>query len=292
MIINTANLNTLYAGFNAAYQKGFAGVTPLWDTIATEVKSTTGSNEYGWLGSWPKLREWLGDRVVNNIAAHGYSIKNRKFESTVSVKADDIEDDQYGVYAPLFQEMGRAAGTHPDELVFETLKTGLTEKGYDKVPFFGNHKVGKATVSNLQAGAEPRWYLMDCSRALKPLVYQNRRPYRLIRKDDPSKSDKVFTTDDYSYGVDCRANVGFGFWQMAYASGAELTKDNLRAAFTAMAAQEDESGKKLGIRATHIIVPTTLEFAARDLILASVMAGGGTNTDLNLVKVVGTSYLG
>lgn len=292
MIINAGNLQTLFTSFNASYQKGFAGVTPIWSTIATEVKSSTAANEYGWLGSWPKLREWVGDRVVNNIASHGYTIKNRKFEGTVSVKADDIEDDQYGVYGPLFQEMGRASATHPDELVFEALKGGFVEKCYDKQAFFSAaHPVGKKNVSNLQAGAQPAWYLMDCSRALKPLVYQNRRPYRLIRKDDPQKSDAVFKTDNFEYGVDCRANVGFGFWQMAFASKAALTRENLRAAYTALAGQEDENGKKLGIKATHIIVPTALEFAARDLILADRNDGGGTNTDANLVKVVSIAYL-
>lgn len=292
MIINSANLQTLYTSFNAAYQKGFAGVTPLWGTIATEVKSSTAANEYGWLGSWPKLREWIGDRVVNNIASHGYTIKNRKFEGTVSVKADDIEDDQFGVYAPLFQEMGRASATHPDELVFEALKSGVDALCYDKLPFFSaNHKVGKKNVSNLQDGNKPAWFLLDCSRSLKPLVYQNRKPYRLIRKDDPQKSDKVFETDEFRYGVDCRASVGFGFWQMGFASKADLTRENLRAAYTALAKQEDENGKKLGVKATHIIVPTALEFAARDLVLASVNAAGATNTDYKLVEVVSTSYL-
>ena len=35
--------------------------------IATTVPSTTGSEEYGWLGSFPNVREWLGDRVINGI---------------------------------------------------------------------------------------------------------------------------------------------------------------------------------------------------------------------------------
>lgn len=292
MIINSQNLATLYVAFNAAYQRGFAAVEPQWSAIATEVKSTTGENEYGWLGAWPRLREWLGDRVVNNIAAHGYTIKNRKFESTVGVPADKIEDDQFGVYAPLFEEMGRAAAAHPDELVFDLIKTGFEQLAYDKVAFFGDHKVGKKVVKNYQAGDKAPWYLLDCSRALKPFIYQNRRPARFVRKDDPNKSDRVFETDEFRYGVDCRSNAGFGFWQMTFGSKADLTRENLREAFSAMSAQEDEKGKKLAIRATHLLVPPGLEFAARDLVMASVNAAGATNTDFNLVKVIASPYLG
>ena len=220
MIINATTLNTMYTAFSAAYQVGLSSGSPQWETIATMVPSTTRANEYGWLGSWPKLREWIGDREVNNISQFGYSIKNRTFESTVSVMAEDIEDDQLGIYTPMFTEMGRSVSTHPDELVFQGLKDGWTANAYDGVPFFGTHKVGKKNVANFKAGAEPAWYLLDCSRALKPMIYQRRRDYRLIRKDDPTKSDTVFNQNKFVYGVDGRSNVGYGFCQMAFGSKA------------------------------------------------------------------------
>nr|WP_255327039.1 Mu-like prophage major head subunit gpT family protein [Pseudomonas aeruginosa] len=88
------------------------------------IPSTTASNTYGWLGQFPKLREWIGQRVIKDMAAQGYQITNKLFESTVGVKRTDIEDDNLGVYGPLMQEMGRAAGAHPDELVFALLKAG------------------------------------------------------------------------------------------------------------------------------------------------------------------------
>ena len=33
---------------------------------------------YGWLGSFPRLREWIGDRVIRNLSVHDWRIKNRK----------------------------------------------------------------------------------------------------------------------------------------------------------------------------------------------------------------------
>lgn len=292
MIINSQNLAALNTAFNASYQKGLAKVEPTWPTIATEVKSTSASNTYAWLGAWPRLREWIGDREVDNISAHDYTIKNRKFSGVVKVKADDIEDDQFGIYAPVFEEFGRSARVHPDELVYEAVRNGFVDLAYDKVPFFGDHKVGKKVVKNYQAGDKTPWYLLDCSRALLPFIYQNRRPYRLVRRDDPNKSDDVFDTDEFKYGIDCRANVGYGFWQMAFGSKAELTRENLRAAFADMGGQQDDKGNKLAVRATHLLVPPSLEFAARDLVVASVNAAGATNTDFNLVKVIASPYLG
>ena len=78
------------------------------------------------------MKEWVGEREIQKMAAYGYSIKNKKFEMTVSVPRDDIEDDQYGVYTPLFSNMGEAAAEHPDTLVFETMKKGWKTKKHKK----------------------------------------------------------------------------------------------------------------------------------------------------------------
>ncbi len=48
-------------------------------------------NSYGWLGQFPKIREWIGDRTIMNLAAHSYVVVNRKFESTISVDRTAIE---------------------------------------------------------------------------------------------------------------------------------------------------------------------------------------------------------
>jgi hypothetical protein len=80
---------------------------------------------YAWLGNLPTMREWIGPRVAGNLLAYGFTIANRKFESTVSVAREDIEDDRLGTFKPAFAEMGSMARRHPDELVFGLLKNGF-----------------------------------------------------------------------------------------------------------------------------------------------------------------------
>ena len=92
-------------------------------------------------------------------------------------------------------------------------------------------------------------------------------------------------------GVDARVAAGFGFWQMAFGSKAELTSANLRAAYTAMTNFTDDEGRKLNIRPTHLIVGNTNHFKARD-ILMSEQVNGTTNTDRNLVQLMHAPLLG
>lgn len=282
MEINNANLRALYVAFNAAFKAGLGQAASQYLQIATVVPSTTGSEEYGWLGQLPGLREWIGDRVVHAIGTHGYTVKNKPFELTVGVPRTAIEDDNYGVYAPLMTEMGRAADAHPDELVFRLLKNGRTELCFDGQPFFSaSHKVlnekGKeVNVSNLSddGGALPSWYLLETRRVIKPLIFQNRKKPNFVAKTAET-DENVFQAGQFVYGVDARRNAGFGFWQLAHASNKALTPENLKAAITAMDTQTGDYGRPLGISPNLLVVPKALKFTAKRILEAELVNEGG-----------------
>ena len=149
MIINQANLRGLTTGYSTAFNKSFDAVAPNYQKVATVVPSSTGEQDYKWLGQIPDMREWIGEREVQSLAAYDYSLKNKKFEMTYGVPRDDIEDDKYGVYTVLFSNMGESAAQHPDKLVFGAMMDGFTALCYDGKPFFAeNHQVGGVTYSN------------------------------------------------------------------------------------------------------------------------------------------------
>lgn len=149
MVINGANLRAIYQGFNTIYNKAFAEAEPQYQRVATVVPSTTGEETYAWLGDIPGMREWIGDREIQNLTASDYTVKNKSFELTVGLPREAVEDDKIGLYNPSIQMLGQSAAMHPDELVFGLLKKGSTEKCYDGKAFFAeNHKIGKQDVSN------------------------------------------------------------------------------------------------------------------------------------------------
>lgn len=296
MIINRQSLTTLTTGFKGSFQIGFEGVAPMWNRVATLVPSATASEEYAWLGAFPGMREWIGERQIKNLAQHGYSIKNRKFESTVSVPKTSIEDDQFGIYAPMMQELGRSAAEHPDTLVFSLLKAGFATNCYDGQFYFDtDHPVVGAdgvesSVSNVQAGSGAPWFLLDTRRALKPLIFQERKKPQFVAKDDPA-DDRVFMKDEYVYGTDSRCNVGFGFWQMAFGSKADLTEANLQAAYAAMTSFKGDEGRPLGILPNLLVVHPNLKFKADELLKAQMKAGGASNIMQGLVDSMASPWL-
>jgi phage major head subunit gpT-like protein len=292
MIINSGNLQTLYRGFNAAFREGFGQAPDDHMPIMLDVSSRTRTEEYGWLGQFPGLQRWVGERVLRGIREHSYTIKNEKFESTVEVSRDDIEDDHYGVYGPLFSEMGRSAGAHPCELVWGQLKNGFSRTCYDGQYFFDSDHPGPdgSSISNLQAGAGTPWFLLDCSRMLKPIIFQRRRDYDM-RRMDMRDDEHVFMTDQYRYGVDARVNAGYGLWQLAYGSRQALTEDNYRAARAALLEMKADEGRPMGIMPTHLCVPPSLEHYGRELLMAERLANGETNVWKGSATLIVTPWL-
>lgn len=296
MIVNRHNLNSLYIAFSAAFARGLGEAPSDFAQVATVVPSTTKENEYGWLGKLPGMREWIGDRVIHGLMAHGYSIKNKPFESTVGVDRDDIEDDNIGIYSPLFQELGAASGAHPDELVFRLLGQGHNVLCYDGQPFFDtDHPVIDAegetvSQSNDMGGSDTSWYLLSTNRPLKPLIFQRRKAPQFVRMDAET-DEAVFTRKEFRYGVDARHNVGFGFWQMAVKSSKELTAPNLQEAYTAMTERTGDHGRPLGIRPNLLVVPPGLKFKAAELLQAERNAAGATNIMRGMVDALDTPWL-
>lgn len=298
MIINKGNLTALFIAMKAAFAGGLGMATTQWDKIATTVPSTTGSEEYGWLGSFPGMREWVGDRVIHGMQTHGYTIKNKTYENTVAVPREAIEDDQYGIYSPMAQELGRTVQAHPDELVFGLIKNGSDQLCYDGQYFFDtDHPVIAAdgtdtTQSNWDnnSGSGTAWFLLDTSRSLKPIIFQERKKPNFVALTAET-DDNVFMRKEYLYGVDCRRNVGYGFWQMAYGSRKTLDEAGLVAAYTAFCERKGDHGRPLGLKPNVLLVPPSLEFAARKLVTATTLANGADNVMKGMLEVVVSPWL-
>lgn len=295
MIINQGNLAILNQSFSAAFAGGLAMAAPMWSQMATLVPSTTAEQKYGWLGKITKFREWIGERQYQNLVQHDYAIKNKTFENTVTVSRDEIEDDHYGVYKPVIEQLGQDAAMHPDELVFAMLNAGFSTPCYDGQYFFDtDHPVGapgnQASVSNFQGGSGTAWFLVDNTKVIKPVIYQKRRDYAFQAKTSLT-DDNVFSRNEFIWGADGRGNAGLGLWQLAYASKQTLDVNSFADARAAHQSFMGDNGKPLVIRSAELWVPPTLEQAALEVVQAERLANGASNVMRNLSKVVVCPWL-
>lgn len=270
-------LEAIRGGLRTEFEDVFKGTETEWQKIATEVPSNNSGNNYAWLKEVPDVREWIGDRHINTLDETGYRIENRKFELTVGVKRTDVEDGNLGSYTVRTRQVADKTAKHPDVLVFEAVAGGFTSRCFDGQNFFDTeHPVGRdgkeESVSNMQAGAGDAWYLLDTSAPLKPFIFQKRTEVEFDSLDAMSNgqiAETAFMKDEYLFGTRHRGNSGFGYWQLAYASKAELNAENLAKARDAMQAFKGHSGQALGVNPTTLLVGISNQSRAKKLMNAT-----------------------
>ncbi|RKJ70011.1 head protein [Butyricicoccus sp. 1XD8-22] len=150
MMITPQNLRGIYVGFNTIFNKALGDYKPLYPEIATVTPSTTDTETYAWLGDIPGMREWIGEREIQNLTASEYTIKNKSYEATIGIDRDVIEDDRIRLWSSNISALAQNAAKNPDKLIFRLLAEGFTSKCFDGKPFFSDaHKTGGKTVSNM-----------------------------------------------------------------------------------------------------------------------------------------------
>ncbi len=304
-IVKDSTLTALRTMVRGEYQTRLSELAAKGDykTLATVILSNAASTTYAWLNKFPKMREWIGDRVVKSMKEQGYAIQNKRYESTLGVDRTDIEDDNLGIYKVLSRQQADEVVAFFNRNIAALLSAGFAALCYDGQNFFDtDHPVyanedgtGAVTATpNIQgnaAAAGTPWFLLSLDGSLKPLVLQQRTEPEMDEISDP-KNDAVFMKDQYLYGIRYRGSFGYGLWQQAVASKETLNAANYAAARAMMRGFKRDGGDPLGIVPTHLVVPSTLESAGRDLIEKQNLAGGESNVNFHTAELIVLSWLG
>ena len=136
MIVNRAALDGLFRNLRAEFQAAYMAAETTYGAISSHMQASTSREDYRWFHRWPKMREWLGERTVRSLVAHGYNVPNLKFEASVAVSRDDLEDDILGIYKMQASGAGIAAREWPDILVYKALENGEGGLCHDGKPYF------------------------------------------------------------------------------------------------------------------------------------------------------------
>lgn len=183
MIVNKQNLQTVFVALKATFNNAFSAAPSDWQHTAMLVPSGTSINDYSWLSAFPRMRKWIGDKVIKSLAAFKYSIVNDDWEATISVKRNHIDDDQLGIYAPQAQMAGFSAKQLPDEIVADLKNNAFTALCYDGQFFYDtDHPVAGASVSNRSSVA-----LSSATAAAAAASYGAARSAIMSFKDDDGR---------------------------------------------------------------------------------------------------------
>jgi phage major head subunit gpT-like protein len=154
MVINRANMEALFQTFDTkftdAQKKAAERVSPndlMLEDIALVMNSSGAATVHSWIEQIHGMREWIGERLIRNLKLGKLTVTNADFENTISVPRNDVEDDQYGTFAPLFAMLGMDA-----ESIWlkRTVQVMLANGDWaDGNPFFcAGRLIGESTITN------------------------------------------------------------------------------------------------------------------------------------------------
>lgn len=136
MIIDSANLTALREAMNRRFQAGFTTAPIWWNRLAMLVPSTTAIETYAWMADIPGFKEWQGERTVENLKSRAAQVTNKKYQDTIKIPREKLEDDQYGIYGSYAEMMGVAARKLPDELLAVLIKAANATTTWDGQYYF------------------------------------------------------------------------------------------------------------------------------------------------------------
>jgi phage major head subunit gpT-like protein len=143
MLVNKTTLSQIFINLRATFNKAFEAAESQWQRTAMMVPSGSSQNNYNWLSRFPRMRKWIGEKVIKALEGHGYTIVNDDWEATIGVNRNDIDDDNLGIYAPMAQDAGFSAKQLPDEIVSDLKNNAFASTCYDSQYFYDtDHPVG------------------------------------------------------------------------------------------------------------------------------------------------------
>lgn len=149
LLVNKTTLDSIFTGLKTIFNNTLKAMPGNWQATAMEVPSDSSEEDYAWLTRFPKFRRWVGDKHVKALEAGKYTKVNEDWETTISVRRNDIEDDRLGIYNTQAQLAADSAGELHDIIVDELKNGAFTNEGIDGQYFYDtDHVVAGASVSN------------------------------------------------------------------------------------------------------------------------------------------------
>lgn len=188
MLINKNTLEAVFLNLKTTFNKAFEAASSQWQQTAMLVPSGSSQNNYNWLGRFPRMRKWIGDKVLKALKAHGYTIVNDDWEATVEVDRNDIRDDNLGIYAPMAQDAGFSSKQLPDEIVADLKNNAFVSTCYDGQYFYDtDHPVGDGAGGTTSVSNKGTAALSNATLAAAQGSYGTARTAIMQFKDDEGR---------------------------------------------------------------------------------------------------------
>lgn len=108
-------------GYSGAFIRALEATSNDWTRISSERPSQRRTETVPITGRAPAVRQWTGTRQTGGALEKQKTITHLKFETSVEVEKDTLDDDQSGDMQKVIGSLGTRIGNYPNKVVFGDL---------------------------------------------------------------------------------------------------------------------------------------------------------------------------
>ena len=145
-VIQTRGINSAVdAGASAAFIASFRMYeqNDLFAEIGTIERTQKGEARIPVLWYPPRMREWVGERLIGSLDGGMHIIPTRTYEATVAVPRTAVEDDQYGAIERAARGLASEFFRFVHQSYIDILANGATLTTFDGLPLLTNNPTAR-----------------------------------------------------------------------------------------------------------------------------------------------------
>ena len=156
-VIQTKGINSVVdAGAAAAFVASFRMYeqNDLFAEIGTIERTQKGEARIPFLWYPPRMREWVGERLIGSLDGGMHIIPTRTYEATVAVPRTAIEDDQYGAIERAARGLASEYFRFLHQSYIDILANGSTLTTFDGQPLLSSNPATRG-ANNVNLVSQP-----------------------------------------------------------------------------------------------------------------------------------------
>ena len=206
-------------GMAAAFEKP---VPAKYDGVTTTIPSTAKVETHTYMSNLPRLYRFKGYSPSVRLVDKVYQVPNHTWRvGPISVKKDDLDDDQIGGYLNSINALPARASKDIGHEVCSHLAAGTSNLCFDATAFFANsHTFGSgnnldtANMAASDAATHKIIALVTDNPGMKPVLFQDRESLSGLQTDEGTP--QAAKLREYEYWADTRFGLGYGYWWDGY----------------------------------------------------------------------------
>ncbi len=139
---------------HAAFWQAYESYPSITNGITYTTTSDSDQETYPFLGAAPAVREMTGSRLKRQVPEQTYTIKNKKWENTVSIDYETRKYARLNAVQSLLGNLGSKARAYADKLISTLIQNGATA-GYTcydgQVMWYASHSDPGAAYTTAQS---------------------------------------------------------------------------------------------------------------------------------------------